>query len=148
MTNCFSCCCCFFFLEINHALSHKWINGGTNDWKICACTVHRQVGVWWGTWCEKEVVSSPGQTRERPVRLVEAWHQSPAQETSCRCRSPGWSLRQPAAPWRSHSAGMGSCNGARWAGTGCLGPEWFNTVKHTSASNCNYARSPLGCESY
>lgn len=90
----------------------------------------------------KEVVFSPGQTRVRPVHLVEAWRQSPAQETSCRCRSPGWSLRLPAAPWHSHSAGMGSCNAARWAGTGCLGPEWFNTVKHTSASNCNYACSP------
>lgn len=90
----------------------------------------------------KKTMSSPGQTHVRPVHLGEAWHQNPARETSCRCRSPGWSHRQPAVPWHSHLAGKGSCNGVRWAGMGCLGPEWFNKIKHTSASHCNYACSP------
>lgn len=97
---------------------------------------------------KKKTMSSPGQTHVRPVHLGEAWHQNPARETSCRCRSPGWSRRQPAVPWHSHLVGKGSCNGVRWAGMGCLGPEWFNKIKHTSASHCNYACSPLGCESY
>lgn len=62
----------------------------------------------------------PRQTHGRSVHQVAAWRQTPAQETSYRCHSPGLFLLQPLGPWRRHSAGRDSCSGVRWAGPGYL----------------------------